>query len=132
MSRNHELLLEDKSFLVSETDEKGIIRFANDEFCKYAEYDIDELKGKPHNIVRHPDMPSEAFSDLWQCVKKGERWTGFVKNITRSGNYYWVFATVFPFTSGNNQKGFISCRKKASREEVKKYELLYKEMRREN
>lgn len=125
----NELILDDKSFLVSETDEKGFIRFANDEFCKYAGYTNEELIGKPHNIVRHPDMPRAAFKDLWETVKKGERWRGFVKNNRRDGKYYWVFATVFPFTSSDGQKGYISCRRKPSRKEIEKYEALYEQMR---
>ena len=67
-----ELKLDLDSFLLSETDEKGIIRFANDEFCKFAEYSLDELIGKPHNIVRHPDMPKAAFEDLWKTVQSGK------------------------------------------------------------
>ena len=125
----NELILDDKSFLVSETDEKGIIKFANDEFCKYAEYELDELLGKPHNLVRHPDMPKAAFKDLWDTVQRGERWRGFVKNATKSGKFYWVFATVFPFTSSDGSKGYISCRRKASRKEVEKYTALYIEMK---
>ena len=62
--------LNENAFLVSETDEKGIIVFANDAFCKIAGYGIDELIGKPHNTVRHPDMPKAAFKDLWETVKK--------------------------------------------------------------
>ncbi len=65
-----EIVLDDYAFLVSETDEKGIIIFANDDFCKIAGYGIDELIGKPHNTVTHPDMPKAAFKDLWETVKK--------------------------------------------------------------
>lgn len=125
----NELILDDKSFLVSETDEKGKIKFANDEFCKYAGYELNELLGQPHNIVRHQDMPKAAFKDLWDTVLKGERWRGFVKNKTKNGKFYWVFATVFPFISSDGSKGFISCRRKASRKEVEKYEALYTQMR---
>jgi len=125
----NELVLDSKSFLVSETDEKGIIKFANDEFCQYAGYTNEELIGKPHNIVRHVDMPHAAFKDLWNTVQKGERWRGFVKNSTKSGKYYWVFATVFPFTSSDGTKGYISCRRKASEKEIEKYELIYQQMR---
>ena len=67
-----EMILDDFAFLVSETDEKGIIIFANDDFCKMAEYSVDELIGKPHNIVRHKDMPKVAFKDLWDTVKRDE------------------------------------------------------------
>ncbi len=75
-----EIILDDYAFLVSETDERGIINFASDDFCRIAEYSVDELIGKPHNILRHPDMPKEAFKDLWETVKKGKMWRGFVKN----------------------------------------------------
>lgn len=123
-----ELKLDLDSFLLSETDEKGIIRFANDEFCKFAEYTLDELIGKPHNLVRHPDMPKAAFKDLWETVKSGNVWTGYVKNSTKSGNYYWVYATVFPTTIADGKKGFLSCRRKASREEIEQHIRLYKEL----
>ena len=124
-----ELKLDLDSFLLSETDEKGIIRFANDEFCKFAEYSFDELIGKPHNIVRHPDMPKAAFEDLWKTVQSGKPWKGFVKNKTKNGKFYWVFATVFPFKSCDGSKGYISCRRMASQEEINKYENIYKTMR---
>ncbi|MGE4516091.1 MAG: PAS domain-containing protein, partial [Arcobacteraceae bacterium] len=80
---SQETILNDDAFLVSETDAKGIIQFANDDFCKVAEYSVEELIGKPHNVVRHPDMPKAAFKDLWETVKRGEVWTGYVKNATR-------------------------------------------------
>ena len=126
---SNELILDDKSFLVSSTDERGIIQFANDEFCEYAEYTLEELVGQPHNLVRHQDMPKAAFKDLWETVQSGNRWRGFVKNKTKNGRFYWVFATVFPFTASDGMKGYISCRRKASRKEVEKYEALYKTMR---
>ena len=124
-----EIVLDDYAFLVSETDEKGIIIFANDDFCKIAGYGIDELIGKPHNTVRHPDMPKAAYEDLWKTVKSGKSWKGFVKNRTKSGKHYWVFATVFPFTSCDGSKGYISCRRMASQNEIDKYEELYKKMK---
>lgn len=129
MKTEKEINLNLESFLLSETDEKGIIRFANDEFCKFAEYSLDELIGKPHSIVRHPDMPKAAFENLWTTVKNGNSWKGFVKNKTKSGNYYWVFATVFPFISCDGSKGYISCRRMAARSEIEKYENIYKTMK---
>jgi len=128
---NNEIILDTKSFLVSETDEKGIIKFANDDYCKYAEYSLQELLGKPHNIVRHPDMPAAAFKDLWETVKSGNKWRGFVKNRSKSGKFYWVFATVYPFKSCDGENGYISCRRKISDIEAKKYEELYEKMRSE-
>ncbi|MDD2508025.1 MULTISPECIES: PAS domain-containing protein [Aliarcobacter] len=124
-----EIILDDYAFLVSETNEKGNIIFANDDFCEIAGFTVDELIGKPHNIVRHKDMPKAAFKDLWETVKRGEVWTGYVKNATKSGDFYWVFATVFPTTTSQGTKGYISCRKKATIEEIKQCELLYKQMR---
>ncbi len=126
---SQELKLGIDSFLLSETDEKGIIRFANDEFCKFAEYTLEELIGQPHNIVRHKDMPKAAFEDLWKTVKSGKSWKGFVKNKTKSGKYYWVFATVFPFVSCDGSKGYISCRRMAAQSEIEKYEKIYENMK---
>lgn len=128
MAINQETLLNENSFLVSETDEKGNVVFANEEFCKVAEYSLEELHGKPHNIVRHKDMPRAAFQDLWDTVKSGEVWSGFVKNSTKSGGFYWVFATVYPFTNEKDEECYLSCRRKPSREDVQKYSELYKSM----
>ena len=117
--------------LVSETDEKGLIKYANEDFCSFAEYRVDELEGKPHNIVRHPDMPKAAFKDLWETVKRGNIWRGFVKNGTKNGNFYWVYATVFPYTNSDGERGYLSVRKMATKQETQKYDKLYDEMRRQ-
>ena len=118
-----EYILENKDFLISETDEKGNIAFANKDFCKASGYELKELIGKPHSIVRSPDMPRETFQDLWDTVQAGKVWKGYVKNSTKNGGYYWVYATVFPMPSG-----YISCRIKPSRSEIKAVEELYKTM----
>jgi len=123
---NKETVLNEDAFLVSETDAKGVIQFANDDFCKVAGYPVEELIGQPHNKVRHPDMPKAAFKDLWETVKKGEIWSGYVKNATKDGGFYWVFATVFPFESCDGSKGYLSCRRKASVDEIQKATQLYK------
>lgn len=128
MARDVETVLTDNSFLVSETDAKGNIIFANEEFCRIAEYDLESLIGKPHNLVRHKDMPKAAFKDLWETVQSGEVWNGFVKNSTKSGGYYWVFATVYPFNNESGQQCYLSCRRKPSREDIQKYTELYKTM----
>ncbi len=129
--KNYEKKLTTKSFLVSETDAKGIITFANDDFCHYSGYTLEELIGKPHSMVRHSDMPRAAFKDLWKTIKSGKRWKGFVKNSSKDGSYYWVYATVFPFKSCDGTEGFISCRRKISDIEAQKYEALYIEMKKE-
>jgi len=122
-----ETVLDDYAFLVSETDAKGNIRFANDDFCKIAEYTLEELIDQPHNMVRHKDMPRAAFKSLWDTVQSGNVWTGYVKNATKSGGYYWVFATVYPFESCDGSKGYLSCRRKPSQEEIEEHEALYRE-----
>ena len=127
MAAGIETVLDQYAFLVSETDSKGIIRFANDDFCRVAEYELNELLGRPHNMVRHRDMPKAAFKSLWDTVKSGNVWTGYVKNATKSGGYYWVFATVYPFVGSDGTAGFLSCRRMATREEINEHEKLYKE-----
>ena len=125
-----EHILKDDDFLVSQTDEKRIILFANDDFCKVAGYTIDEMMGKPHNIVRHPDMPKAAFKDLWSTVKSGKVWDGYVKNKTKDGGYYWVYATVYPMKDSiTNKMRYMSCRRKPSQEEIDVAQELYKTLR---
>jgi aerotaxis receptor len=125
-----EHILKDDDFLVSQTDATGKIIFANDDFCKIAGYEIDELVGKPHNVVRHQDMPKAAFKDLWDTVKKGDVWTGYVKNKTKSGGFYWVYATVYPMKDPHNgETRYMSCRRKPSREEIEAAEALYKTLK---
>jgi len=125
-----EKILKDSDFLVSQTDSKGIILFANEDFCEVAGYTLEELVGKPHSLVRHPDMPRAAFKDLWSTVKAGKVWKGYVKNATKNGGYYWVFATVYPnIACGDGEGGYMSCRRKPSAQEIQKAEVLYKTMR---
>jgi PAS domain S-box-containing protein len=126
-----EKVLDDYAFLVSETDGKGNVTFANDDFCKMAGYELDELMGQPHSIVRHPDMPKKAFKSLWDTVQSGNIWTGYVKNSVKGGNgFYWVYATVYPFETCDGSKGYLSCRRKPSKEEIAEHEALYREWKR--
>ncbi len=128
MAIGRETILDENAFLVSETDAKGIILFANEQFCKVAEYSVDDLVGKPHNLVRHEDMPKAAFKDLWDTVKKGKVWQGFVKNKTASGGFYWVYATVYPYKNKAGEQCYMSIRRKPSREDIQKCSELYKTM----
>ncbi len=80
--------------IVSETDKFGTITFVNDTFCKLAKYSREELIGKPHNIVRHPDTPKAVFKEMWETIKKGEIFQGIIKNRAKDGTPYWVIATV--------------------------------------
>lgn len=127
MSR--ETVLKDDAFLVSETDAKGMITFANEQFCDVAEYSLDELMGQPHNMVRHQDMPKAAFEDLWKTVKSGKVWQGYVKNKTKSGGFYWVFATVYPYKNEAGEQCYMSCRRKPERQKVDEAIQLYKTLR---
>jgi len=127
MSR--ETVLRDDAFLVSETNAKGIITFANQQFCDVAEYSLDELMNQPHNMVRHQDMPKAAFEDLWKTVKSGQVWQGYVKNKTKSGGYYWVYATVYPYKNEAGEQCYMSCRRKPSKEKIEEAIALYKTMR---
>lgn len=124
-----EIVLSDDAFLVSETDLSGNIRFANDDFVKMSGYSKEELLGKPHNIIRHADMPKAAFKDLWETIQRGEVWTGYVKNRAKNGDFYWVYATVYPMMGcAGNEGGYMSCRVKANPDMIKKSEELYKTM----
>ena len=118
-------ILYDDVYLLSETDEKGIVTYASDSFLKVANFTWDELVGQPHNVVRHPDMPRAAFKSLWDDAQSKGFWTGIVKNQVKGGGFYWVFATVLRSrdTSGNIK--YVSIRTKPSREEIKKAEELY-------
>ncbi|MFT7823467.1 MAG: PAS domain-containing protein [Sulfurimonas sp.] len=80
--------------IISRTDLSGIITYTNETFAKISGYEATELIGKPHNIVRHPDMPKSVFKDLWETLKRGESWQGYVKNKRKDNGYYWVHANI--------------------------------------
>ncbi len=111
---------------VTKTDTKGMITYTNDSFSEIAGYSREELMGVNHNIVRHPDMPEWAFKSLWDTVKCGHPWRGIVKNRAKSGDHYWVRATVAPITDHGTVIGYISLRKKPTRDEISAAEALYK------
>jgi len=122
-----EYVLKNDDFLVSQTDEKGMILFANDDFCKIAGYSLEELLGKPHSIVRHKDMPHDAFKDLWATIKQNKVWSGYVKNSKKGNGYYWVYATIYPmYEEVKNIRTYMSCRRKASKQEIEDIQNLYK------
>ena len=116
--------------IISKTDLKGIITYVNTPFCKLSAYSKQELIGKPHNIIRHPDMPKSVFKQMWNIIEKGEKFRGFVKNLRKDGKYYWVEAFIEPIYDDNGVKvGYISMRKPVSESDKKKYEQIYKEMK---
>ncbi len=112
-------------YLLSETDEKGIVLYANDSFLKIANMHKEDIIGQPHNIVRHPDMPRVAFKSLWDDVQSKGFWTGFVKNARKGGGHYWVYATVLRSVDKSGNTKYISIRVKPSRDEIKKAQELY-------
>jgi len=122
----NEIELDSQTIIVSETDKSGKILYANDDFCKICGYSKDELIGKPHNIVRHPDMPKAAFEDLWNTIKEGKTWSGIVKNLARDGSYYWVNAKVYPTTSYDGEIRYVSVRIKPTSTEIENATKLYK------
>jgi len=123
-----EIQLSQETMIVTETDTKGNIIFASKDFCTIAGYSREELIGKPHNLVRHNDMPKAAFADLWRTLKDGYTWHGIVKNKTKDGNYYWVNATAYPSKTPQGELKYISIRVKPTDEEVQKASELYKTM----
>lgn len=114
--------------LISKTDTKGIITYVNDEFVAISGYTREELIGKSHNIVRHPDMPPQAFEWLWDTLKQGLPWRGLVKNRCKSGDHYWVRATVAPIIENNQITGYVSVRQPPTRAQVSEAEALYREL----
>lgn len=120
-----EVELDDDELLVSRTDDKGRITFVNQAFVEISGFTEQELIGSPHNLVRHPDMPEEAFADLWATIKAGKPWEGLVKNRTKSGDHYWVRANVTPLMEEGRLSGFISIRTKPSRDQVQQAERAY-------
>lgn len=113
-------------YLVSETDERGIIVDANDAFVEISGFSREELIGSPHNIVRHPDMPPKVFEDLWRCLGQGIPWQGIVKNRSKDGGFYWVHAFVVPITKAGKISGFMSVRSRPEEKEVALASKLYR------
>lgn len=111
--------------LISTTDLKGDITYANNNFCRIAGYTKEELVGQHHNMVRHPDMPKAAFEDLWQKLKRGDSWRGLVKNRCKNGDYYWVDAYVTPLYENDKIVGYQSVRVLPTNEQKKAAESLY-------
>jgi len=126
---NREVVLGDGELLVSKTDTTGRITFVNQAFVAISGFSEAELIGAPHNIVRHPHMPREAFADMWAAIKAGRPWEGFVKNRTKGGDHYWVRANVTPLVEGGQVVGFISIRSKPSRAQIAGAEQAYERFR---
>lgn len=125
----NEIPYPENKILVSKTDTKGAITFANKEFVEISGFSESELIGSNHNLVRHPDMPPEAFKDLWDTVKTGTPWIGMVKNRAKNGDYYWVKARVTPVFKNGRVVEYMSVRTRPEAGEVRDAESLYSDIR---
>lgn len=124
-----EITFPEDDIIVSKTDPKGRITYANDVFCKVSGYAEQELLGQPHSLVRHPDMPRSVFQLLWQRIGGGEEIFAYVKNMARCGSCYWVFAHVTPsFGSDGTITGYHSNRRSPDRPAIQRIEQIYREL----
>ncbi len=123
-----EYVLQPNDILISATDTRGVITFANNCFYNIAEYEAGELVGQPHNVIRHPDMPKTAFADLWATIKDGKLWQGYVANLSRTGKVYWVKANVFPCFEQDEIVGYISIRTPPERSVVQQSIDAYRKL----
>ena len=121
----HEYSLDDDTTLMSTTDLNSYITHANDTFVQVSGYELDELIGQPHNLVRHPDMPKAAFADMWATLKRGEPWSGIVKNRRKNGDHYWVRANAVPMVRDGKVTGYMSIRTRATAGEIAAVTPLY-------
>lgn len=111
--------------IVSRTDEKGRITYVNDDFVAASGFSEEELIGQPHNLIRHPDMPPEAFADLWSTLKDGKPWTGAVKNRRKNGDFYWVLASATPIWESGRIVGYMSIRSSLPADQRDEAERVY-------
>ncbi len=117
-----------EQMLVSTTDTRGFITHCNRAFVAVSGFSYEELMGQNHNIVRHPDMPAEAYKDLWSTTGRGSPWTGMVKNRRKNGDHYWVQANITPIMQNGKPKGYMSVRVKPSRAQIQAAEALYDQL----
>jgi len=131
-STNKERVMRQDDFIVSKTDASGRLTYCNRIFIEFSGFTEQELLGQQHNIVRHPEMPRSVFNLLWQTIKSGNEFFGYVKNMAKDGSYYWVIANVTPSYRANSQAneiiGFFSVRRKPDPLKIKIIDSVYKDM----
>ncbi len=115
--------------IISRTDLRGIITYANETFARISGYKVEELIGKPHNILRHPDMPKSVFKELWDTIKAGKNWSGYVKNVRKNRGFYWVYAEVSGVYKDGKLVEYKSMRSWVPKEKRIKMQRLYDKMR---
>ncbi len=128
---SHEFDFPADELLMSTTDRQGRIVHCNAAFVRVSGFAMEELAGQPHNLIRHPDMPAQAFQDMWSTIGQGECWRGMVKNRRKNGDFYWVRANVTPVIVDGKPQGYLSVREKPTRAEVQAAQALYARMREE-
>jgi aerotaxis receptor len=121
-----------EEIIISRTDLNGNISYANETFCEISGYEPDELLGKPHSIVRHPDMPSAVFKELWETLHNNGQWRGIVKNLRKDMGYYWVEAIVSGVYKDGKLVEYKSIRSPISQDEKIEHQKMYDKMRQEN
>ncbi|SFV61645.1 SIGNAL-TRANSDUCTION SENSOR PROTEIN-PAS/PAC domain [hydrothermal vent metagenome] len=124
---DREIKISSKNFIVSKTDEKGKILYVNDTFCDVTGYEEIEVIGKAHNILRHPDMPAVIFFLMWKQIQNGNNIRALIKNLARSGEYYWV-STDFEIHYENNTKNYMAFRRSVPKKSVHEIEPLYEHL----
>ena len=125
----YEKVMRENDFIVSKTDPKGRITYGNQIFIEFSGYTEKELLGAQHNIIRHPDMPRAVFKLLWDTISQGKEIFAFVKNMSKDGSFYWVYANVTPDYDQNHKiSGYFSVRRKPNPEAVKAVSGLYAQM----
>ena len=127
-----ETIVPSDELIISRTDLKGIITYANDTFATISGYSVEELLGKSHNIVRHPDMPKSVFKEMWYKLQKYGKWEGVVKNLRKDTGYYWVYANVSGVYKDDVLVEYKSIRIPISFEDKRKFQRLYDEIRNTN
>ncbi|EMK24111.1 methyl-accepting chemotaxis protein [Leptospira kirschneri] len=126
---NQEIKVPINSVLISRTDMKGRISYVSQDFANISGFSEEEMLGEPHNLIRHPDVPSEIFREMWETIKNGNPWSGIVKNRAKSGDHYWVDATVTPVMSEGAISGYMSVRKKATQDQIQRAEILFSQLK---
>ncbi|MBU3696907.1 MAG: aerotaxis receptor Aer [Rhodocyclaceae bacterium] len=121
--------MRDEDFIVSKTDTKGIITYGNPIFIEFSGYSEAELIGTQHNIIRHPDMPRAAFKLAWDTIQAGQEFFAYVKNMSKDGSYYWVFAHITPdFDQSGRIIGYTSVRRCPKRSAIEALTPVYRQM----
>ncbi|WP_057139887.1 PAS domain-containing methyl-accepting chemotaxis protein [Leptospira interrogans] len=126
---SQEITIPINSVLISRTDMKGRISYVSQDFANISGFSEEEMLGEPHNLIRHPDVPSEIFREMWEMIQDGNPWSGIIKNRAKSGDYYWVDATVTPVMNEGVISGYMSVRKKATEDQIRRAEILFSQLK---